>query len=152
MKSEGTKHDTDKPRWDLLPYDAVAGTVSVLTFGANKYADRNWENGLEYGRIYGALMRHMTAWWGGEDLDPESGLLHLDHAACCIAFLQAFVKRGRIDLDNRPVIPGAQTRILASMEAPPTLVSDSEPHPPRHIETAKETLRRYAANANAAEA
>ena len=34
----GTKHDSDKPRWDLLPHHAVAQVVAVLSFGAQKYS------------------------------------------------------------------------------------------------------------------
>ena len=101
MSKEGRKDDQGKPRWDLLPYDAVAGTVDVLTFGAKKYAPRNWEKGIVYGRVFAALQRHLTAWYQGEDDDKETGLSHLDHAACCITFLQAFTKRGMDKFDDR---------------------------------------------------
>lgn len=40
------------------------------------------------------MMRHMWAWWGGQDKDPETGFSHLAHAACCIAFLMAYERRG----------------------------------------------------------
>lgn len=85
---EGTKHDTGKPRWSLLPIDTIGQVVAVLEHGAKKYGDDNWryvENGRT--RYYDALMRHVDAWWRGEDNDPESGLPHLAHAACCILFL-----------------------------------------------------------------
>jgi hypothetical protein len=39
----------------------------------------------------------------GEDKDPESGLLHLDHAAACILMLVSSVKR-KIGSDDRPSI------------------------------------------------
>ena len=98
----GMKFDQDKVRMELLSVPAMMGTARVLTFGAKKYADRNWENGIEYSRVYGALLRHMTAWWDGEDLDPETGLSHLHHASCCIMFLQQFVEFDMNSLDNRP--------------------------------------------------
>ena len=73
----------------------------ILTFGAKKYDDRNWENGLHWSRVFGAVMRHMWAWWGGEDKDPESGMSHLWHAACGLTFLVAYEARGSGE-DDRP--------------------------------------------------
>lgn len=89
----GVKFDDDKPRYDLIPPEALEGLAKVLTFGAKKYAPRNWEKGMLWGRVFGAAMRHLWAWWRGENTDPETGLSHLDHAACCIAFLQAYEVR-----------------------------------------------------------
>jgi hypothetical protein len=101
----GRKDDTGKLPLDLLAFDALEGTASVLQFGAAKYAPRNWEKGIAYSRVFAALMRHMWWWWKGQDKDPETGLNHLHHAACCIMFLQAYTIRKRKlpkELDNRP--------------------------------------------------
>lgn len=101
---EGKKKDEGKPRWELIAYDAVEGIAKVLTFGANKYSARNWEKGIAYGRVYGAIMRHLWKWWHGENLDAETGLSHLDHAATEIMFLSAYEKRGMNGTvqDDRP--------------------------------------------------
>jgi len=99
--NEGKKFDADKTRYDLLPPEFLDGTAVILTFGAAKYGERNWELGMAWGRPFGALMRHMWAWWRGEDKDPETGKSHLWHAACCIAFLMAYEERG-IGTDDRP--------------------------------------------------
>jgi hypothetical protein len=64
----------------------------VLAFGAQKYAEHNWRNGFAWSRPLSAAMRHITAFNAGEDTDPESGLSHLAHAACCIMFLLEFEK------------------------------------------------------------
>ena len=79
-----------RSRWDLLPYDAVGEVVSVLTDGAEEYGDRNWEKGFPWTSVFASLMRHLTAWMLGEDLDPKSGRPHLAHAACNILFLLTF--------------------------------------------------------------
>lgn len=101
--SEGRKDDGGKLPLDLIAYDAIAGTARVLAFGAEKYAPRNWEQGIAYSRVFAALQRHITAWWQGGALDPETGLSHLHHAGCCIMFLQAYHERGMGDqLDDRP--------------------------------------------------
>jgi hypothetical protein len=102
MCRDGVKADDGKAPYHLLAFDAIGGTVDVLAFGARKYAPRNWEMGIDYSRVYAAAMRHMTAWWMGEDADNETGLSHLDHAACCLMFLQAYTKRGMVERDDRP--------------------------------------------------
>jgi len=97
----GDKHDLGKLRYDLVAPEGLKGLVEVLTFGATKYADRNWEKGLAWGRVFAALMRHMWAWWNGESIDPETGLSHLHHAACNIHFLQTYETR-HTGTDDRP--------------------------------------------------
>lgn len=98
---EGRKDDQGKLPYDLLPPELLEGTAAVLRFGANKYAPRNWEHGMAWSRPFAALMRHMWAWWKGEKADPETGMSHLWHASCCLAFLIAYEQR-RIGKDDRP--------------------------------------------------
>lgn len=108
--SEGKKLDEGKVRMDLLPPELLFAVSTILTFGANKYADRNWELGMKWGRVFGACMRHMWCWWGGKgsttksflfgELDEETGHSHLWHAACCITFLIAYEERN-IGEDDR---------------------------------------------------
>ena len=83
------KFDSDKLRYDLIPANALGVLTQVYTFGAKKYNDRNWEKGMSYGRIFAATMRHCWSWFCGEDLDPESGLHHMAHAAFgCLALVE----------------------------------------------------------------
>lgn len=98
---EGTKHDGEKPRFDLIPTEAEEALAAVLTFGAQKYEDRNWEKGLKWSRVYGAARRHLNAFWKGDDIDSESGMPHLWHALCCVAFLVTY-DQTRKDFDDRP--------------------------------------------------
>lgn len=111
----GIKHDADKPRWGLVPADAMTEAVYALTYGAQKYDDHNWSKGITYERYYSALMRHMTAWWGGERNDPESGLHHIAHAICCALFLLAYELRGMRKWDDRPGSKGCQCEALQAM-------------------------------------
>lgn len=86
----GRKDDGEKPRWDLLPFGALARVVDVLTFGARKYGPDNWrrvENARD--RYFAASLRHLAAYRGGEANDPETSLPHLAHAACCVLFMLA---------------------------------------------------------------
>lgn len=98
----GIKHDTDKPRTDLLPADALIEVSKVLAFGAKKYAPRNWEKGMAWGRLSGAMLRHLFAWSRGVETDEETGFNHLAHAACCSLMLLSLVLRGSGTDDRRP--------------------------------------------------
>jgi len=101
-KAAGTalKFDQDKLPLHLLSTEALNQTAAVLAFGAQKYAEHNWRAGFAWSRPLSAAMRHITAFNDGEDKDPESGLSHLAHAACCIMFLLEFEKTHK-HLDDR---------------------------------------------------
>jgi hypothetical protein len=98
---KGLRHNQDKDRWDLLPLDAVEQVVKVLTAGARKYAEHNWERGMKFGICQASMMRHIVKSSRGEKFDEESGLPHMAHAACNALFLLAYELRGLDHLDNR---------------------------------------------------
>ena len=108
IKLTGTalKFDDGKLPLHLLSTEAMNQTAAVLAFGAQKYAEHNWRKGFVWSRPLSAAMRHITAFNDGEDRDPESGLSHLAHAACCIMFLLEFEKTNK-HLDDRykPDVP-----------------------------------------------
>ena len=100
------KFDTDKLPLNLLSTEAMNQTAAVLAFGAQKYAAHNWRAGFAWSRPLAAAMRHLTAFNDGEDRDPESGLSHLAHAACCIMFLLEFEKtHPQLDDRYKPHVP-----------------------------------------------
>lgn len=103
VDGKGLKADDGKIPFELLPYDALTEVAKVLQFGAVKYAARNWERGMSWSRLFGSLMRHMTSFWRGEEKDPETGLPHLAHAACCVLFLLSYqLRNGHAQFDDRP--------------------------------------------------
>lgn len=102
---KAVKYDKGKLPYHLVPWDAMDEIVAVLRFGAMKYGERNWEQGGHWHRDFAACLRHLTKWFMGEDVDPESGLSHLAHAGCCILFMLAYVLR-KIGIDNRPSCKG----------------------------------------------
>lgn len=85
--TEGAKYDENKIPLDLLSPEYLEGTARVLAFGANKYEPYDWAKGIKYSRVFAALLRHLWAWWRGEQLDSETNLHHLFHASCCLMFL-----------------------------------------------------------------
>lgn len=100
--SVAQKFDGEKVRLDLLDPLALEGLAAVLTFGAKKYAAHNWRQGISTTRLLAALLRHTFAIMRGEDIDPESGLPHIDHVGCCWMFLSHGLKNPRLSsLDDR---------------------------------------------------
>lgn len=89
----GRKNDANKLRYDLIPPEAWAGLAQVYTIGAVKYGDRNWEQGLAYGRIYRALLSHLEKWRLGEDYDQEDGQHHLDSVVWNAVALRTYEAR-----------------------------------------------------------
>jgi len=101
MMNEGKKNDIGKMRFDLITPEMEEALAEILTHGATKYEDRNWEKGIKYSRIYAALRRHLNAWSRGRIYDQESGLRHLNHALCCLAFLVTYEARNMyLDWDD----------------------------------------------------
>ena len=90
---KGTKFDDGKNRLDLIAPEIIEELGLVYSYGTGKYEDRNWEKGMSWGRIFGAAMRHLWAFWKGEDMDPESGLNHLSHALWNVGALLTYYKR-----------------------------------------------------------
>jgi hypothetical protein len=90
----GIKHDQGKPDMSLLSSVAMVEVARVMTFGKQKYAAHNWRGGFVWSRPLAACLRHVFAFIGGEDKDPETGLSHLAHAMCCLMFVLEFTFTG----------------------------------------------------------
>jgi hypothetical protein len=100
-KEEGNKYDQDKERYDLIPAFSLNELAKVYAYGATLYGNRNWEEGIQWGRIFAAIQRHLWKFWGGEANDQESNLPHLAHAAWgCFTLLVYMITHP--DLDDRP--------------------------------------------------
>lgn len=100
--AEGLRYNEGKTRHDLVPVYAQEQYARVLTVGANKYAERNWERGMAWSKTLASLKRHILAFERGDDFDAETGLLHMAHAMCNAAFLVEYYRiypQG----DDRPI-------------------------------------------------
>ena len=99
---KAVKYDNGKPRLGLIPTHAMLGMGRALTYGVDKYSDYNYKNGegLDWNRYYDALLRHLFAWIGGEEMDKESKLRHTDHVLACAAMLSDAVE-SKIGKDTR---------------------------------------------------
>jgi hypothetical protein len=102
MRQVAVKHDSGKLRYSLLPIYPLKVVCGVFMYGAKKYTDENWRKGFSWRRTYDALMRHITAWFDGEEFDEE-GQPHLGCAVCNLFFLIEFSITHR-EMDDRPKI------------------------------------------------
>lgn len=99
----GLRKDEGKPRTDLIPTDALLELSKLYAVGATKYADRNWERGMPFSKVYGPLTRHLFKWWMGENIDSESGLSHMTHVAWNAIALMTYEIR-HIGIDDRNIV------------------------------------------------
>ncbi len=85
----GLRYNQNKEPLELVPPSLVFAVAAVLKKGAEKYAPRNWERGMPYTTVLGCLLRHVFKWASPfhSDIDEETKLNHLWHAACNIAML-----------------------------------------------------------------
>ena len=102
---------SDKMPLHLWPKTAtVLGTLALLD-GALKYGRSNWRAvGVRASIYYDALDRHMTAWFEGEDIDPDSGLPHLSHALATIAIIVDAIAADRFHDDR--MIQGGYRKLM----------------------------------------
>jgi hypothetical protein len=61
----------------LLPRRPLIALAHVFQIGADKYAPRGWEAGMEWSRVVDPLFRHLLKWLSGEKYDPVDGQHHL---------------------------------------------------------------------------
>jgi len=107
---------TNEPglRTDLIPVSMVVAVGRILTIGAKKYAERNWEAGMTWSRAYDACGRHLLQ-WADDTNDKDTRLNHIWHAACNLAFLIEW-EQSHPEFDDRPYGPdkgpeNAQTKL-----------------------------------------
>lgn len=69
---------------------AVLAEVGVAMLeGASKYGRHNYRAaGVRASVYYDATMRHLMAWWEGEDTDPDSGMSHITKAITSLVVLR----------------------------------------------------------------
>lgn len=99
--NQDAKTDMGKEDMTLVPTGIIHAIAKVRMFGTKKYKDPdNWKQ-VEIERYRAAAFRHFIAYIEKHDrLDYESGLPHLWHLACNIAFLIELEGGGSEDASN----------------------------------------------------
>ena len=93
LYDQNVKADAGKDRLTMVPPSIIRAIAKVRMYGSNKYgSDDNWKL-VSKERYEDAAYRHWLAYLEDPNgVDDESGLPHLWHLACNIAFLIEFQK------------------------------------------------------------
>jgi len=85
-----------------VPAPVIAEVGVAMMEGARKYGRHNYRvTGARASVYYDAALRHLMAWWEGEDLDPDSGLPHIAKAIAGLTVLRDCERLGQM-VDDRP--------------------------------------------------
>ena len=101
-----------------VPMSAVSAPVLAeialgMLEGACKYGRHNYRIvGVRASVYYDAAMRHLMAWWEGQDIDPASGLHHVTKAITSLVVLRDAMLHGMCE-DDRP--PGRDIDFIEAM-------------------------------------
>lgn len=98
---QGLRYNEGKTRYDLLPVFAIDQLARNMTSGAKKYAERNWEKGMNWTTVLASLKRHLAEWEAGNDYDPEDGQLLMAKVMTNAAFITEYYKIAP-QYDDRP--------------------------------------------------
>lgn len=87
-RNQEIKADAGKPQLRLVPTEIINCIARVREFGNKKYKDSNSWRRVEKERYIDAMFRHLLKYVNdNKSVDEESGLSHLWHLACNVAFL-----------------------------------------------------------------
>lgn len=132
------KDDDGKLRFDLLPSEAEAELVAVLTYGAVKYSPNGWKTVPEArDRYFAALRRHLSERRMGRLVDAETGLPTLAHALCDLTFLL------QLDLEEAAregALAPLEERLAKALEVARELRARREAKPPAKVVAAQEAF------------
>lgn len=93
--NQDVKSDKGKPRISLVPPAIVYDIAKVREYGIEKYGEKESWRQVEVERYWDAYLRHTLACFDNLRMtDPESGLPHLHHAACNLAFILELLEGG----------------------------------------------------------
>lgn len=109
-----------KPPFSCLPVPPLleAG-LGMLEGHLKGYRRHNYRvSGVRVSTYYDAVLRHLTAFWEGEDIDSDSGLPHLAKAICCLLVLRDAQMLGKAKDDRPPAYPsGWQEKLIPYVES-----------------------------------
>lgn len=95
---------TRKAPMSTVPANVIAEVGVAMLEGASKYGRHNYRiAGVRSSVYYDAVMRHLMAWWEGEDIDPDSGMSHITKAITSLVVLRDAMMQGMATDDRPPV-------------------------------------------------
>jgi hypothetical protein len=94
---------TRKSPISCLPIRVLWRIGLAMLEGALKYGRHNYRAAGVRASVYfdAAVGRHLFSWWEGQDIDPESGMHHVDKAIAGLMVLRDSMLQGNW-VDDRP--------------------------------------------------
>jgi len=124
-----------KVSFSKIPPRVLGELALGMDEGGLKYGSYNWRDaGVVASDYYDATMRHLAAFWEGEDLDPDSksGLHHLAKAMSSLTVLTDAIYQENWHDDRPPRTPNRDW--LASCNKKKVALMEQHPHPrPPHL-------------------
>lgn len=117
-----------KPPLSTISMPVLFEVGAAMLEGACKYRRHNYRvAGVRASVYFDATMRHLAAWWEGEDLDPDSGVHHVTKAIASLCVLRDAMLQGKLDIDDRP--PPADPIWLGKIQCRVDEVLERHPNP-----------------------
>lgn len=114
LKKSVEKKDTnpkDAVGIKKVPFSTISAPVIAeigvaMMEGALKYGRHNYRaSGVRGSVYYDATLRHLTAWWEGEDVDSLSGMSHITKALASLTVLRDAMIFNKLKDDRPPKAP-----------------------------------------------
>lgn len=97
---------TGKAPMSTVSAPVLAEIGVAMLEGACKYGRHNYRAvGVRASVYYDATLRHLMAWWEGQDIDPDSGMSHITKAITSLVVLRDAMIQGMVEDDRPPASP-----------------------------------------------
>lgn len=92
----------NKPSLTSVPMNVLMEVSVALMEGSRKYGRHNYrESGAKASVYLDGAFRHLSSWWEGQDIDPDSGVNHITKAIASLIVVRDCMLRGNME-DDRP--------------------------------------------------
>jgi hypothetical protein len=96
----------NKTPFSTISAPVIAEIGVAMLEGALKYGRHNYRDvGVRASVYYDAALRHLTKWWEGENIDPDSGLSHITKALATLVVLRDSQLYKNMNDDRPPKYP-----------------------------------------------
>lgn len=110
----------------VVPMNVISELGVAMLEGALKYGRHNYRAvGVRGSVYYDAAMRHLIAYWEGEDTDPDSGVDHRVKAMACLTVWVDSSRQGNCT-DDRP--PRSAPQLFAELNQAAAALVDRYGH------------------------
>lgn len=107
-----------KAALSCVPLPVIIEIGLGMMEGALKYGRHNYRAvGVRASVYFDATIRHLFAWWEGEDTDPDSALSHVTKAITSLVVLRDAMMRGKMEDDRAPATPNMYMQANKHAEA-----------------------------------